>query len=86
MRLGIAAALGMLLVAAGAGAQQPTIWLDALASSARPPAEVVNRTTGVYGLLGGRASWTRLDHGFDLGAYAGSGTRAEVGRWGTFTA
>src|SRR5215470_6026990 len=86
MRVSIAFGVGLLLVAARTGAQQPTFWVDALASSARPPAEVVNRTTGVYGLLGGRANWAGTDRRLDAAAYLGVGTRTGDGRWGTLSA
>jgi hypothetical protein len=73
-------------MAAPTAGQRPVVWLDALASSARPPADVVDQTTGVYGLLGSRANWTGDNRSFDVGAYIGVATRSEDGRWGTLTA
>ena len=76
----------LLLLVAPLAAQRPVIWIDALASSARPPAEVVDRKTGVYGLLGGRASFSGVNRSFDLGGYVGLATQADDGRWGTLSA
>jgi hypothetical protein len=80
------AAGALLLMAAPIAAQRPVVWIDALASSARPPADVVDQTTGVYGLLGGRATWAGDNRSFDVGGYIGVATRAEDGRWGTLIA
>ncbi|MGH7461814.1 MAG: hypothetical protein ACREMA_12420 [Longimicrobiales bacterium] len=66
-------------------AQQPSIWIDALASSARPPAGVVDRSVGVYGLMGARAQWTRPSLSLSASTYLGLGARRQEGRWGALS-
>jgi AMP-activated protein kinase-like protein len=75
-----------LLLVGQASAQQPTVWVDALASSARPLTGLVEQPVGVYGLIGARAQWNTRE--FDLGAsgFLGSGARQEYGRWGALAA
>lgn len=75
-------------MAGRAAAQQPSIWIDALASSARPPAGVVDRAVGVYGLLGARVNWARPMVSLGASGYLGLGARQQDGRWGAlaFTA
>jgi hypothetical protein len=78
--------VSIFVLAGQTSAQKPTVWIDALASSARPLAGVVERPASVYGLLGARARWHTS--AFDLGAsgYLGSGARQEYGRWGAVAA
>src|SRR5262245_13862192 len=80
------AGVALLLAASRSTAQRPTIWIDALASSARPPADVVDQTAGVYGLFGGRATWAGGGRSMDVGTYFGLGGRPEDGRWGSLVA
>ncbi|MGH7466366.1 MAG: hypothetical protein ACRENP_00115 [Longimicrobiales bacterium] len=72
----------MLLLAGRAAAQMPTVWIDALATSARPPSGLVDRSVGVYGMLGGRAHWTLPSVNLDASGYLGLGARQYDGRWG----
>jgi hypothetical protein len=73
----------MLLFAGRAAAQMPTVWIDALATSARPPSGFVDRSVGVYGMLGGRAHWALPAVNFDAAGYIGLGARQHDGRWGS---
>ncbi|HEX9109820.1 MAG TPA: glycogen-binding domain-containing protein [Longimicrobiales bacterium] len=64
-----------------AAAQDASAWLDAAASSARPPAGVVGSTT-LYGLFGGRLRLdTRDAGGFDLFARGGRGGGPDPANW-----
>lgn len=68
-----------------ASAQSASLWLDAAASSARPPAGITGHTT-LYGLLGGRAELLTATAGdFNLSGRGGWGQRVEGSRgarWG----
>ena len=70
----------------GADAQQTTLWLDANASHARPPANVTAEPAS-YGLLGARLRVDATGGGsFELGAHGGRGAETGAGTWGSGTA
>ncbi|MGH7461205.1 MAG: hypothetical protein ACREMA_09280 [Longimicrobiales bacterium] len=59
--------------------------MDALASSARPPAGIVDRSAGIYGLLGARAQWSSPLANLSGAGYFGMGARQQDGRWGALS-
>ena len=77
MRVGAAV---LLLVLSAGSRVHAQLWIDAVASSSRPPIEPFN-TTSLYSLLGLRAQTTAGGLQVDGSAYGGTGARKADGRW-----
>src|SRR5688500_9100825 len=67
-------------------AQGRSLWIDALASTALPPARVIDQSVGVYGMLGARANYNRPMLDLGLASYIGIGEHSDDGRWGALAA
>ncbi len=67
-------------------AQSRSLWIDVLASTALPPARVVDQSVGVYGMFGARANYNRPMLDLGLASYIGMGETANDGRWGALAA
>lgn len=67
-------------------AQGRSLWIDALASTALPPARVFDQSVGVYGMLGARANYNRPLLDLGLASYIGVGENSDDGRWGALAA
>ena len=60
---------------------QTTLWIDALGSTAQPPADVVDRGTRTYGLGGLRFERSTTASYFEGVLQGGTGARRDDGRW-----
>jgi hypothetical protein len=67
-------------------AQERTLWIDGMISTALPPARMVDQTVGVYGMLGARANYNLPMLDLGLASYFGMGERSRDGRWGALAA